>query len=1089
MTRWSPHSQKARRRSGRKVKDRSPRLFAEALEDRQLMDASTTLFFDFGPAGGAAASGSVPFSVQPYTPSRGYGWTRGVELYTGDSGVGDALARDCTFARSASFAVDLPDGSYTVTAIQGCTWNTSMLGSLTAEGQTAASNVLVGRGESQQISFPVTVSDGQLNLDFGGGFFYLQGLRIDGAVSADAGPDLAGTEGSPIAFAGRGFGGSSSIYSWDFGDGATAGTLTPTHIYLDSGTYTATLTAVDGATGARAVSSATVTVADVAPIGDAGGPYNGTVASPIIFGATATDASPVDAAAGLIYSWDFGDGTEAAGPSPSHAYGAPGTYAVTLTVRDKDGGASSTTTTADVAPYVNSMMIGHMIPNFAAMPTIISVKSGPWSDPSTWSNGRIPAAGDVVAIAGGTDVTYGIISDTAIKTLAVEPAGKLEFSTDESTKLVVGNFLVMPDGDLEIGTQERPIAADASASIVFADQAIDLMMDPEQFGTGLVAMGRVSMVGAAMNSTFLKLAAEPRTGDWTLTLAQPAIGWKPGDRLVLPDTRELQWNEKGSSYVPQWEELTLANVSPDGRTLTLTAPLKFNHLGARDGDGNLTFLPDIGDITRNVVISSQNPDGTRGHTMFMGQADVDIRYVSFHELGRTKIGPLDSTTFDASGNVTHIGTNQIARYPLHMHYLSGPSQGRSDGYQFTLIGNSVDDGSNDRPYKWGIDVHHSSYGLIRDNVVYNTAGAGISTEDGSESYNVFEHNFVSRVHGTGSEFDQNGSVGAAFWFKGPNNYIRDNVAANAYGGTYNAGFDIQAYYTGMQRVPKYPGASTFLDGQYDTINMNSVPLLEFARNESYGAMPVGLSLWWIGTAAATPADVGESVVKDFHTWNVYDSGIFNWPTNHVTYDGYVARGQRYIARGMTFSDYVQQGMLVMNANIQGMYQGIAVSAAGGMTTVIQDSYMRNFVGVAITSLATVSYRSDQMKPRTTIIRNVKFDTQGVPQNNKQDPLTIEMNYGWSSNLNPNLTQQDRVFVYDYNQVSGDDFQLYYLEQASDFLVPSSIYNNDGTLKLTAAPVGGLTNQQLWARYGLAIAGAVAPTTTRRDGIRGLINPL
>ena len=78
--------------------------------------------------------------------------------------------------------------------------------------------------------------------------------------------------------------------------------------------------------------------------------------------------------------------------------------------------------------------------------------------------------------------------------------------------------------------------------------------------------------------------------------------------------------------------------------------------------------------------------------MFMGQADVDIRYVSFHELGRTKIGPLDSTTFDAAGNVTHIGTNQIARYPLHTHYLSGPAQGRSDGYQFSLVGNSVDNG-------------------------------------------------------------------------------------------------------------------------------------------------------------------------------------------------------------------------------------------------------------------------------------------------------------------------------------------------------------------------------------------------------------
>lgn len=55
------------------------------------------------------------------------------------------------------------------------------------------------------------------------------------------------------------------------------------------------------------------------------------------------------------YAWDFGDGASGTGPSPSHAYAAPGSYDVTMTVTDNGGATDAetrtVTTTAGSAPF------------------------------------------------------------------------------------------------------------------------------------------------------------------------------------------------------------------------------------------------------------------------------------------------------------------------------------------------------------------------------------------------------------------------------------------------------------------------------------------------------------------------------------------------------------------------------------------------------------------------------------------------------------------------------------------------------------------------------------------------------------------
>ncbi|MEL6134912.1 MAG: PKD domain-containing protein, partial [Bacteroidota bacterium] len=53
----------------------------------------------------------------------------------------------------------------------------------------------------------------------------------------------------------------------------------------------------------------------------------------------------------LTYSWDFGDGTTATGPTPSHTYAAAGTYTVCLVIADSLGGCTDSLCQQVVAPF------------------------------------------------------------------------------------------------------------------------------------------------------------------------------------------------------------------------------------------------------------------------------------------------------------------------------------------------------------------------------------------------------------------------------------------------------------------------------------------------------------------------------------------------------------------------------------------------------------------------------------------------------------------------------------------------------------------------------------------------------------------
>lgn len=676
------------------------------------------------------------------------------------------------------------------------------------------------------------------------------------------------------------------------------------------------------------------------------------------------------------------------------------------------------------------------IPLFCATPSVTSVASGAWSNPATWSTGRVPAAGDRVRVSPRHDVVYDVASDARLDCIQVD--GRLAFRTDRNTRLKVANLTVMDAGVLEIGTEQAPIARDATAEIIIADQKIDGEIDPAQVGTGIQGLGKVRMHGAIRTPTFARVMEEPLAGQNALTLDAAPQGWAPGDEVVIPDTRQLR-DRSGQSYM-LIERVRVASVA--GNHVTLDAPLRFDHTGARAPDGKLDALPHIANLTRNIIIRSENPAGTRGHTIFTSRADVDMRYVAVREMGRTIMGPLDNTAFDESGKVLHFGENQIGRYAIHFHHDFGPVAPQANGYEFTLIGNVVDDAP-----KWGITIHNSHYGLIRDNVVYNAAGSGIVTEDGNEAFNIFEHNFALRVKGSGEFAPRSGYAGPApdpggegngFWFRGPNNYIRNNVAADADA----VGFGLAAGGLGTVRIPAFKGGDPNVDAQAKTLDTTLAPVLEFANNEAYGATTTGATWGWNGTVA------------NFRVWHISRQAFSAAPTDTLTLDHITVRGDASVMGGddrglgiwqnpigIWISNYMAKGVVVRDADIQGMRAGIVSPfypirqllepGRGDGTLVVENGYFRNYVGVAIAT----GYAAEGESPfaaKHAAVKNTTFAPLAVPPSPINAPGAISMNYGMSGG---DTEKRDPIAVSDFNGKIGDDFSVYYSLEAPADVAP------------------------------------------------------
>lgn len=370
----------------------------------------------------------------------------------------------------------------------------------------------------------------------------------------------------------------------------------------------------------------------------------------------------------------------------------------------------------------------------------------------------------VLTVPAGT--TFELKADSTYDT--IEVFGTLTVSRTQDTRLRVTHLIVMPGGVLDLGTEADPIPCYRYVEIIFRDVPIDPSKDPFQWGNGLVNFGRRTAYGCA-KTAWVEATDSLFAGVTGASSTTVPEGWQAGDALLIPDTVTANPAVSRSR-----RESPISLTSVGGGGMTFSNPLAFAHPSIVDTQGTLVLRPRIANLTRNIVIRSEHPAGTRGHTVDIGHdATWDLRYARFEGLGRTTNAPLD----DTAGS--HLGTNQRGKYAVHHHHVGSCPTCVDEGNVYVGPGYVI--GS-----KWGLALHGTSDTRVEQNIAVDWPGAGIVTEDGNEARHVFRQNFMAYSESPRpartpfAEINANcpGCEGTGGWFRGVLNTFDGNEAWN-----------------------------------------------------------------------------------------------------------------------------------------------------------------------------------------------------------------------------------------------------------------------------------------------------------------------
>lgn len=439
-----------------------------------------------------------------------------------------------------------------------------------------------------------------------------------------------------------------------------------------------------------------------------------------------------------------------------------------------------------------------------------------WSDPATWG-GTVPAAGADVTIPAGRQVQLDV-SPPALGKLTIE--GALVFG-DADLDLTATTIHVRPGATLQVGTEARPYTRQARITLTG-----DLSRETAPFGAKVIGVEGTLDLHGETRTTWLRLNRTATAGATTIELERNP-GWRAGERIVLAST----------DFDPnQAEEAVISAVN--GSTLTLAAPLRFNHYGELQTIAG-TRLDERGEVallSRNIVIRSADPvtNGQGGHLMFLSGSTIRVQGVELFQMGQK---------------------NLLARYPIHWHLMGD------------VTGHYVRNVSVWKSFNRCITVHGTNQVVLQGNVCYDHLGHGYFLEDGAERGNTFRENIglTTRRPAAGEMLLASDQRPSTFWITNPDNTYIGNVAAGSIG--IGFWYAMPAAPTGLSTGQvAFPRRTPLRQFDDNVAHSNR----DVGINVDHGARPDGTTETFGFTARQNPADgsspVVESVFRNFVAW-------------------------------------------------------------------------------------------------------------------------------------------------------------------------------------------------------------------------------
>lgn len=705
-------------------------------------------------------------------------------------------------------------------------------------------------------------------------------------------------------------------------------------------------------------------------------------------------------------------------------------------------------------------------------PWLHSAKSGPWSAPATWADGKVPGAGALVHIRPKHAVVYDVQSTAVLR--AVNVGGTLTFARDRNTRLDVGLLRIAPgdtpseegfdcDGHtmdlppgmvrpaLEIGTPNDPMPAKFTA-------LLRLTYIPGTNKESLPALvccgGRLDLHGSPLSKSWVRLGVTTKKGEAVVTASEPITGWKAGDRVILTATKSDR--NSGGTYRPgksdrqsQTEERIIkavktSEVSKDFGSLVLDRPLDFEHAGVGDYRGV------VANLSRNVVVESADPKGIRGHTMYHRGSTGAISYAEFRHLGKE---------------------NVLGRYSIHFHLCGNTMRGSY------VLGASIWDSHN----RW-ITIHGTNYLVVRDCVGYQSVGHGYFLEDGTEILNVLDRNLaVQAFHGKRLPkqvlpFD--GNEGAGFWWANSLNTFTHNMTCenDRYGYRYEASPSSQLKLTLPVLQP---------DGKRQLVDIRTLPFVRCDDNEACCDGLYGFNLGE-GVNRVGPDERHPFVMRNTKIWETHYGFRVQAPCvlnenmtiHRAVYGVYHPNYDRHVYKNLTISQTntepfnrghddlsVQYGPLVVDGLIFSGLKGSApiIQISDDNPTGKAETHIRGLelVNNAVKSVIDTGVGPKPKPKTTTSVPIFVHDWFGpgvhakVVRVNSGDLKSDGLNYA----AKPPFTGRDVLVA----EVKGTPFPTAVLDPVDD-LPPATVITHvipqkDGKLLVrgTAADNGTITN--------------------------------